>query len=342
MKRLFPLFVLSFIISSCFGSVYDDIRINIDRASKVKTRLSELCSKVEIIPVDDSVLDGSLLRELMLMDVTKDYVFLLTRDKDEIEVFDNLGNYINSLKATQVIIDFSTYKDIYLDVLDGNRIVEYDLTDFSLKNTFIIPETELELISLTKRDNNVFLLSAVSKGKAYYCYYTIDLTGLYIKDHFYYSESNYTGEDDYRNSRFFRCNGYSYSYFSKTGVITIYTDDDFIFRIFEWDWGEYASSISFSNVQKTTDNLYMRFNVGYEERTLIYNTDYRRYKIIRQTKEGVSFPVGIIHEGINYYCTPSSELHKYLNPKVKGVEIVGNIEGIGTEDSLVLIKYYLK
>lgn len=338
MKRLLPLLILSCIVSSCFGSVYDNIRINIDRASKVKTRLSELCSKVEVFPI---ALVEPFPEESMLLDVTGDFVFILSRDRNQIRVYDSQGDYVTSIKASEKIIDFSTYHNLYLDLLDGNRIVEYNLKDFSITNTLTIPDTELKLLSLIRRDENVFLLSAISKGNAYNCYYAIDLSELFVQDHFYYSKNPFTNAKNYLNSRYFKDNEYLYYYYSQSGVI-ICASYEYLFPMYDWNWGKYSSSLSISNVQKTMDNLYMRFNIGDEERTLIYNTYYRRYKVIRQTKEGVSFPVGIIHDGVNYYCIHSSELPKYLNPKVKGVEIVGDIEGIGTEDSMVLIKYYLK
>ena len=341
MRRLFILLVFCTLICSCLNSGSDRIKINVDKASRTKTSISELCSKVELISLGDSEFDGPSIGETILMDMTDNRYFLLSQDKSEIGVFDRKGRYISSIESSGKIIDISTFQNKYLDVLERGRIVEYELEDFSIHKTFFLPEGELEYKSVMRRDENVFLISSISNGRAYNCYYVIDLTGLSIKDHFYSLENPLATANDYVNSRFFRYNDSSYFSFSQSGDIYIFTNDDYVFPRYRWDWGEYASSIAFTNAQKTKDKLYLRFNLNEMENTLIYNTKEEKYKVVRLTKEGTSFPIGVIRDGVNYYFTHSSELSKYLIFNSKDVEVVGDIDGIGEDDSLVLIKYYL-
>ena len=313
------------ILASCS----DVDRIDVNKASKKKTSASELYAKAETIKLEDSAFDGPRAGEPVLLEVAGGRFFILSRNRDAIGVFDSRGKHVALLDGLGEIIDFSAWQDKYLEVLTASGIVEYDVADLSVANAFDLPETGLELKSLARLHPNEYLLSAISEGKAYSCSYYIDIENLAVKDHFIYLETIFHNADDYQTTRFFQDGGKTYYFTRNPGVIVCCTLDDFHFPIFEFDWGKDSSLISLTNVQKKGDNLYMRFRTGDDEGTVVYNTFNHKYKVIKLTREGKSFPIGVIHDGINYYCTDASELPRYLDGDPPG-------------DGPVIIKYCLQ
>ena len=325
MRRLIPFTVLCIILAACS----DVTGIDVNRASKRKTSASELYSMVETVKLEESAFVGPRAGEPALLEVAGDRFFILSRNRDAIGVFDSHGKHVASLDGLGEIIDISAWQDKYLEVLTARRIVEYDVTDLSVAKTFDLPETELELRSLARLHPNEFLLSAISGGKAYSCSYYIDIENLAVKDHFIFLETIFHNADDYQTTRYFQDGGKTYYFTRNPGVIVCCTLDDFHFPVYEFDWGKESSLVNLTNVQKKGDDLYMRFSTGDDEGTVIYNTFNHKYKVIKLTREGKSFPLGVIHDGINYYCTDASELPSYLD---------GDPTGFGP----VVIKYCLQ
>ena len=325
MRRLLPAILLCIILVACS----DVGGIDVNRASKRKTSASRLYTKAETVLLEDSAFDGPRAGEPVLLEVAGGRFFILSRNRDAIGVFDSRGEHVASLDGLGEIIDFSAWQDKYLEVLTARRIVEYDVADLSVANTFDLPETELELKSLARLHPNEFLLSAITGEKAYSCSYYIDIENLAVKDHFIYLETIFHNADDYQTTRYFQDSGKTFYFTRNPGTIVCCTLDDFHFPIFEFDWGKDSSLISLTNVQKKGDNLYMRFRTGDDEGTVVYNTFNHKYKVIKLTREGKSFPIGVIHDGINYYCTDASELPGYLDCDPPG-------------DGPVIIKYCLQ
>ncbi len=142
------------------------------------------------------------------------------------------------------------------------------------------------------------------------------------------SSRSYTSALEVQTSRFFRCDDSVYSFQSYSGEIDGHTKNDFIWPAYVFDFG--GSALSVTNVQKTTDRIYLAFELNGEYHALIYDVARKEYKVARQTKEDTVFPLGVIYAGSNYYCCPSSRLNHYLSS-----EHEGDING------LVMIRYSL-
>lgn len=331
MRPLFSVLLACLAVCSCWQGDSNQLKVDVRKALKSPVSSQDLYSKADVIPLHYPG-ETSLGQEgRVVMDVATDRFFLLDKEKDEILVFDWNGSFLTSLKSDGPIIDFYVYQDRLLEVLTEKAILEYVIEDCSLSEVYMIQDNDITLKCLGRVDDDTISIIGFQSGDAYDCGYNIGkkrFSSVARPAPDYLSTHSYTPASEVQNSRFFRCDDSVYSFQSHSGEIYGYTKDDFIWPAFVFDFG--GCDLSVTNVQKTSDRIYLAFELEGADHVLVYNLDRKGYKAVRQTKEGAAFPLGVIYAGINYYCCPSSHVNFYL-PSEPGSE----------KDRLAIIRYSL-
>ncbi len=300
MKRLFIILSVGLMAVSCW-SHSDRLKVDIDKALKHPGRARDVYVETIAIPLQG--LEGIALgQEIRLLDVAADRFFLLDKEKNEILIFDRNGECVTLITMADSVIDFSVYRDRVLDVLTEDAITEYSATDGAFLAKYPIQDNDVMLKRVARVTEEGIFMLGTKDGYAY------DGSYLISKNHFYpaarpapdyLSTHSFVPASECQNSRFFRCDGIVYSFGSRSGQIAQYTDDYFICVPYQWDFGKQAPV--FTNVQKTTEKIYLAFALDGKDYVLVYNLDDRKYKVV----EYDTFPLGVIYAGRNYYFSPS-------------------------------------
>ena len=300
MKRFFILLSVGLMAVSCWGHS-DRLKVDIDKALKHPGRAQDVYAEAVAIPLHGP--EGITLgQEIGLLDVAADRFFLLDKKKNEIVIFDRNGECVTQITMADTVVDFSVYRDLVLDVLTEDAITEYSATDGAFLAKYPIQDNDVMLKRAARvTEDGIFVLGS-KDGYAY------DGSYLISKNHFYpaarpapdyLSTHSFVPASECQNSRFFRCDGIVYSFGSRSGQIAQYTDDYFICVPYQWDFGKQAPV--FTNVQKTTEKIYLAFAMDGKDYVLVYNLNNRKYKVV----EYDTFPLGVIYAGRNYYFSPA-------------------------------------
>jgi len=300
MKRFFFILSVGLMAVSCW-SHSDRLKVDIDKALKHPGRAQDVYAEAVAIPLHGP--EGITLgQEIGLLDVAADRFFLLDKKKNEIVIFDRNGECVTQITMADTVVDFSVYRDLVLDVLTEDAITEYSATDGAFLAKYPIQDNDVMLKRAARVTEDGIFVLGTKDGYAY------DGSYLISKNHFYpaarpapdyLSTHSFVPASECHNSRFFRCDGIVYSFGSRSGQIAQYTDDYFICVPYEWDFGKRAPV--FTNVQKTTDRIYLAFTLEGKDYVLVYNLDDRKYKVV----EYDTFPLGVIYAGKNYYFSPA-------------------------------------
>ena len=298
MKRAVLILLTALLAVSCVGRS-EKVKVNIDKALKKQVDGRKLYSEATVIPLHcpEGMTVGQ--EEKMVLDVAADRFFLL--NQNEILVFNGAGDYVTSITSEEKIIDFSAYRDQVLDVLTAGAITEYDIKDGSLLETYPIQDNDVILTSVARVDDDSIDMTGYLDGTAYDCGYIVNRAYFYsvarpAPD--YLATHAHIPAEEMQHSRFFRCDGIVYNFLCKSGWIFRYTNNDFIFPAQEWDFGK--RSLTFTNAQKTTDRIYLAFELDGKDYVLVYNTGSGKYNVV----ENKTFPLGVIYDGSNYHCRP--------------------------------------
>ena len=320
-------------VVSCESTHQSRPCFEVKRALGKETSLFSLCSDVSITPLDN-IQNTNIAMDNLLLEVSNQYFYLLDRSNNQVAVYDKNGAYVSLIKPSDTVIDISSYEDKYLDLLIGGGALEYSADGSSLLHEFSFRDCGIELRSLARRDDNVLVLTGTSSGKAYDCEFFIDRNS-YIE-----MESPVADEEDYFSGSFFRCEGTTYFYCSSDGEVSHYTNDDFSWTAHKWQFKETVSS--FSNVQKTSTNYYLQFTFDGDKNVLVFDESSGKYLVVQKTKEGVIFPLGVIHGNTNYYCCRSDQLYALLSPDYLDEEGKTKYQESIVKESNVIISYSLR
>ena len=301
MRRAILILLTALLAVSCVGRS-EKVKVDIDRALKKKVDVGKLYSEVTVIPLQCPEGTTAGQEEKVVLDVAADRFFLLNQNK--ILVFDGAGDYVTSITGEEPIIDFSVYRDRVLDVLTSGAITEYDIKDGTLLETYPIRDNDVILTSVARVDDDSIDMCGYLDGTAYDCGYIVNRAYFYSvarpAPDYLVSHANVPAAE-MQNSRFFRCDGLVYNYLCKSGWIFRYTNDDFIFPAQEWDYGK--RSPTFTNAQKTTDRIYLAFDLDGKDYVLVYNLGNGKYNVVGSK----TFPLGVIYDGSNYHCRPEGD-----------------------------------
>ena len=295
MKRTIIILLTALLAASCAGRS-EKVKVDIDKALKKPADARKLYSEATVIPLRCP--EGMIVEqaEKVVLEVAANRFFLL--DQNEILAFNGAGDYLTSIKSEEKIIDFSVYRDQVLDVLTADAIIEYDIKDFALLETYPIRDNDVTLTSVARVDDDSISMTGYRDGTAYDCGYLVNRAYFYAGPRpapDYLATHAYVPAEEMQRCRFFRCDGLVYNFICKSGWIFRYTNNDFIFPAHQWDFGK--RSLTFTNAQKTADRIFLAFNLDGKDHVLVYNLENRNYHVV----DFKAFPLGIIYAGSNYY-----------------------------------------
>jgi len=274
-------------------------KVNLRKAFRQKTAAKDLYTCVDICPLR---LPATVaLPEDPRMDVTDNLVFLLEASGEQIAVLGTDGAFVTQVDAGAPITDFSAYGNT-LDILCGNEVKEYSLPDFSPTRTLSLPTEGVTLNRMQRRDDAALEFRGVKDGKAYEGGY------LFARDYFFMTHDN-VFEAPEEIGDYFRCVDTTY-FFLSTGMLFAYSKNDFIFQAFTPDFGKHEPQVT--DVQMTPDRMYMQLRLRDQDLLLVYDRAGGRNRLFRTTTEGLTFPLGVIRGGVNYYCSPARKLKDYV------------------------------
>jgi len=299
MKRIITLLSSLLLLIAC--TPYGVTKVNLKKAFRQKTAAKDLYARVDVLPIN--LPTTVALPEVLRFEATDSLLFLLNDSSEQLVVLDTDGAFVTLISAGAPIEDFSAYGNQILDVLCGNEVKEYNLKDFSLIRTLSLPTDGVTLTELQRRDDAALWFSGGKEGKAY------DGEYLFARDYFSMLENPYYTPDEC--GAFFRCNDSTFFFFS-TGQIFAYSPSDFIFVPFTPDFGKYKPMVSAA--QMTSDHLYMQMRLREQDMLLVYDRTGKQHRLFQITTEGLTFPLGVIRDGINYYFCPVRRLEEYVLP----------------------------
>lgn len=311
MKRYVILTLFLVFLHSC-GHIHSGAsRFDFDNALNSPPRLSELCTKITLIPLENSDAIKNAFADQIILDVTPGYYVVFDKEENDIVIYDKGGRYNGVIQPIDTIIDIASYNN-YLDILLRNVVVEYNLERMTLEKRFVLHDYGIAVNRLARRDEDVLLFAGEARGIAYDFEYFIE------RNKYIVMESPLYHADDYRDGRFFQCNDSTFFFHSTNGDIVYNSCDDFLIPVYQWNIEKpiMKKTAPFSNVQKTKNNLYRLFSYRGENCVLIthLHEGIEKYSVISKTSDGFIFPLGVIRNDINYYYCHSSRLSLFLHP----------------------------
>ena len=309
MKRTIT--ILSFLLLLIACTPYGVTKVNLRKAFRQKTSAKDLYARVDVIPlrVPEGVRIGP---EETMLEVAADRFFLLNQEKDTILVFDGAGEYLTAIRSEEPVIDFSPYLDRALTVLTAHAITEYAIRDGSTLGNYPIRDNDIDLQCATRIGEQWIDLLGSKAGKAYGCVYYVDQKRLGSSE-MMSSLHSVMPASEVQDSRYFHDRDSCYMFMSQSGLIFKFNRDLYFAGLaFEPDFGK--EEIHFINAQKAGNSFYLAFEKDGESGVLVCNFKNGKYKAVRKTKEGTVFPLGVIRDGVNYYCCPARRLEEFVLP----------------------------
>ena len=294
MRRAVILLLAALLAVSCLGRS-ERVKVDIDKALKKQVDGRKLYTEATVIPLHCPEGKTFGQERKVVLEVAADRFFLLGRN--EILVFNGAGDYVTSITSEEPVIDFSVYRDRVLDVLTAGAITEYDIKDGALLETYPIRDNDVVLTSVARVDDDSIDMTGYLDGTAYDCGYLVDRAYFYSvarpAPDYLVSHANVPAAE-MKTSRFFRCGEDVFNFCSRSGEIDRY-ENYFICVPYQWDFGK--RSLTFTNVQKTADRIYLAFTLDGKDYVLVYNLGNGKCQVVDYT----TFPLGVIYAGSNYY-----------------------------------------
>jgi len=144
-------------------------------------------------------------------------------------------------------------------------------------------------------------------------------------------------------SGFFYSETDSYYYYSNTGEI--YRMEDFYYLSYQWEFKHKEPlKVSISNVQKTSNKLYVKIETDRGTYCLITerDNDYKQSSRLFSDTGTPFFPLGAFYDNANYYLCNSMDIGKYINKELLD-DIANNaLDSLRAISCNTIIKFSLK
>lgn len=330
MKHTLPFLLIFIFITTLSCSYKNDgrIRINIASALKHKHSINELCTEVRVFPFNLSAQPNFVISPKPVISVSKRKVFILDSTATRIGIFDASGTLLKVLDAQEKIIDFFVYEGRVIDILTHRGVVEFSLLSENIINWGENGGIANEYKAIGRRgENYIHLIGTLGD-----CLVDKSII-LSSNKHFQGCVNPVAIAGDVNGNRFFESGDSLFFNYSTSGMVVLYTGDDFIYPIIEWDFGRNKGekiSPLFTNAQKMDMVFYFCIYYRGEEYLLIYDQCKEQYIVIDKTREGMRVPLGVISDGVNYVVCDVDTANKYLNSNLTD-----------TSGKMVLLEYSL-
>jgi len=326
------------VLTACTGRARNGtIVINLDKPSSKGFNLEEYCEKIEIIPLDET--PGLLPRSKFCVFGKG---FIIQKDSTCLVVYDNAGRFQHELKF-DVIEDFSTFRNKRLYVLTAGGIEMYGLNDLLYEGRLPLPDTSYTYCKVGGKDDNSVVVLAFRDGRNYSGEYAVRERVFYFPADGGMKGSNSAMKRVLDKSGFFYSETDSYYYYSNTGEI--YRMEDFYYLSYQWEFKHKEPlKVSISNVQKTSNKLYVKIETDRGTYCLITerDNDYKQSSRLFSDTGTPFFPLGAFYDNANYYLCNSMDIGKYINKELLD-DIANNaLDSLRAISCNTIIKFSLK
>ena len=326
------------VLTACTGRTRNGtIVINLDKPSSKGFNLEEYCEKIEIIPLDET--QG-------LLPMSKFCVFgkgfIIQKDSTCLVVYDNAGRFQQELKF-DVIEDFSTFRNKRLYTLTADGIEMYGLNDLLYEGRLPLPDASYTYCKVGGKDDNSVVVLAFRDGRNYSGEYAVRERVFYFPADGGMKGSNSAMKRVLDKSGFFYSETDSYYYYSNTGEI--YRMEDFYYLSYQWEFKHKEPlKVSISNVQKTSNKLYVKIETDRGTYCLITerDNDYKQSSRLFSDTSTPFFPLGVFYDNANYYLCNSMDIGKYINKELLDDNANNALDSLRAISCNTIIKFSLK
>lgn len=354
--RLFPVLIsaLSFTLgaSGCHSMLSDSIVVNLNKAPGTKISIKQIYKKIEIVPLDN--VEGDFSSSLSTLSVTKDRFYLKSGDSMIVSYTHN-GRFVDSLHPGSVVTDYYIFKDSVLDLLAGKEFLSFSLPDYTLQQRIPLV-TQVALTKIAREDENVVCFSGYKDVNDYTCKYYCD------KQYLSEAPGSTTSTNIKRieeEVHYFSYCDHLFKLFPHSGCI--WECGDFTYQFFNPTFRLKNGRVKFCSAQITDSKIYYQLLLGNkehililnradrsvsmllngEERELIFLEAEKKYLLLNKCREGVYLPLGVMRDGINYFCCPAADLPRYLTNDLLDSKNATTMDIAQKNNDYVVIKYYL-
>ena len=331
--------VISAITVACTGRSHDGaVVVNLDKPSSKKINLKEYCESIELIPLGDV---NGLKPESKLS--VFDRGFIIQNDSTCLNYFDDEGSFQRELQFDD-IADFSTFRNERLFVLTPGGIEIYGLKDLSYEGSLPLPDTSFTYCKVGGKDDHSVVVLAVQGGRIYSGEYDIPKRVFYFPADGGMKGGESAMKKMLDKSGFFYSESESYFFYSNTGEV--YRMADFYFLSYYWDFKHREPvQMCVSNVQKTTDKLFMQIETNKDDYCLITELEengYPRSSKLYSNTNTPCFPLGVFYGNVNHFLCNSSEMDQYVDRELLDDKGKATADSLRTASCNLIIKYHLK
>jgi hypothetical protein len=270
----------------------------------------------------------------------KGYVIL--KDSTCLYFYDKIGHFQQELEF-DVIKDFSTFRDKRLYILTADGIEMYGLNDLLYEGRLPLPDTSYTYCKVGGKDDNSVVVLAFRDGRNYSGEYAVRERVFYFPADGGMKGSNSAMKRVLDKSGFFYSETDSYYYYSNTGEI--YRMEDFYYLSYQWEFKHKEPlKVSISNVQKTSNKLYVKIETDRGTYCLITerDNDYKQSSRLFSDTGTPFFPLGAFYDNANYYLCNSMDIGKYINKELLD-DIANNaLDSLRAISCNTIIKFSLK
>lgn len=339
-RKFFPA-LLGAVLLVCASGACDSARpvdgtVDLRKVSDGKIPVSEFYERIEILPLD-RIAETSASEPVLSDLCVAGERFVFRADSRKIVTYRRDGRLADVLEADADITDFSVYREEKLDILSGNEMREYDFRDLSLLRKIRL-DTAVTPLRLARRSENLMILLGYRDDTEYVCEYLFD-TGA-----FYASPGPVRGgdvADIVGGIRFLR---------DGENLLFLYPHNGQLWRCADFVghflWPEFkrrdADALRFLNAQPAGDKVYYALSLNGETCLLVFDRPTGRSLLVRTFREGLSLPLGVIRDGVDYFCCPASDLPRYVRRELLDRESAEAMDAAIRDRRNVVIKYHLR
>ncbi len=328
------------LICGCESSRSVDGQVDLRKASDQKISIHAVYDRIEVVCLDNVPENATSAPVLSDLSVTGDRFFL--RDGDRaILSYRQDGHLAAILNPGVPIKEYAVYKDRILDVLSEKEVYEYLVPEFSFQQKVLLNTDNPDLfevtpVNLVRLSEEMMMFPAEKGDKDYWGEYHFDTNKYYVSPG---KKSEAEGSVAEKIQLF--CLGDKYlALFPYSGQI--WELGDFVGHYLWLDFKQKKSDVlEFLFAQVSDDKVYYSILLNGEPHFLIYNRSDQKYVFIKTTREGLTLPLGVIRNGINFYCCPSKDLPKYVSRDLLDSDSVAAVDRAVKGGFNAMIKYHL-
>lgn len=354
LRNIRKLLIVSILFPACSTTPESGVfPVRLDRVSDGKMPLHRLCSKVELIPLE--TVPESPVGDLSKIAVSEDR-FYIQKGSRRILVWNKDGSFSGCLEMDSDITDYSLFEDQKLELLSEYDVFEYGLPDLSQTLHLHISDKSVNLKTIARVtakmtqidrygkakdmwEERKIMMGGYADGSEYMCSYDLDNKKYSVSEGM--KGESPVSSSDMEKSRFFWCGDKTYSLHASDGHI--YRHSAFSGPQYVWSFeGTDGKGLRFMNAQMTPEKVYISFQKeDGQNQMLIFNRKDGRYTILRRVAGNLEFPLGVIREGVNWFCCPSAALGRYVDKNVLDDFNASILDSLVSHPGPVVIKYDL-